>query len=293
MYFRLYYYDSNGLVASAVISTNKDAVVKIPNNAIGISLRLWLANGTAVTNVPVSVSFSQHSNRTLGGMLLAGKKIAMFGDSIMWGRDGSGSVSTRVAETIPSIVAKRTGAQCDNFGLSGVGYMRPEDGAGGTGMIAYDKIADTDITGYDVIVLAFGVNDGFFNPGTWNSTDESTCLGQFNKIIDYIYTQNSTCQVVVFAPTNGTNVGSYPDYWYGDVTDPDAGSQHQGRWSRKTLSDELKKACGYYWIPYFEVYDCPINAKTAAVSLPDGVHPNESAYLKLGDWYAAKLKTVI
>lgn len=208
--------------------------------------------------------------------------IAFFGDSIMWGRDGNESAETRVSMTIPVIVRDTLGVSVANYGVSGQGYLRPGTGS----QIAYDNVASRTLSNYDTIVLCYGVNDGFYVLGEWDSTDETTIMGQFNKIINYIYTQAPTMRVIVFAPFNGTNVGSYPDYWYGPRDNPPYAS-------RKEFSDALKQACDYYWIPYIEPYDSPLNAKTITQLLPDGVHPSETGYKLLGEWFAAKIRSVL
>lgn len=208
--------------------------------------------------------------------------IAFFGDSIMWGRDGNGSAETRVSMTIPVIVRNTLGVSVANYGVSGQGYLAPGTGS----QIAYDNVASRTLSNYDTIVLCYGVNDGYRVLGEWDSTDETTIMGQFNKIINYIYAQVPTMRVIVFAPFNGTNVGTYPDYWYGPRDNPPYAS-------RKELSDALKRACDYYWIPYVEPYDSPLNAKTITQLLPDGVYPSETGYKMLGEWFAAKIRSVL
>lgn len=210
---------------------------------------------------------------------LLNHNIAFFGDSIMWGRDGSASASTRTSWQIPVIVGNSLQVSAINYGVSGQGYLPTNESPA----CAYDNISAKNLDNFDTIVLCYGVNDGYHPLGSWNSDDETTIMGQFNKIINYIFAQKPTMRVIVFAPFNGTNVGSYPDYWYG------ARNHQDGYVSRKVLSDTLKQACDYYWIPYIEQYDSPINAKNITTQLPDGVHPNETAYKQIGEWFAAKI----
>ena len=209
-------------------------------------------------------------------------KIACFGDSITWGRDGSSSSGAQVPTTIPDLLADRLNAVCINYGVGSQGYAAT--GAGGN---AYDNISSKDLSDVDVVLLAYGVNDGYFDLGAADSTDEATIMGQFNKILTYLYTQYPTIRVIVVAPWNGSNVGSAPDYWYGPR------SHSAGYVSRKILSDTLKTRCDYYWIPYIEVYDSPINPFTIQAALPDGVHPSAAYYLQIGRWLAAKIGTIL
>lgn len=208
-------------------------------------------------------------------------KIAFFGDSIMWGRDGAGSASDRTTWQIPVMCAWTLGVVTINYGVSGQGYLPTTDSPA----TAYDNISSKDLSTYDTVVMCYGVNDGYHILGDYDSTDETEIMGQFNKIINYLYTQYPTVRIIVLAPFNGTNVGSYPDYWYGPRNNPPYVS-------RKDLSDTLKQACEYYWIPYIEQYDGPLTAKTITQYLPDGVHPNDAGYKAIGEWLAAKLRTL-
>ena len=212
------------------------------------------------------------------------KKMAFFGDSIMWGRDGNGSGTQQIERTIPEIVSERTGAVCVNFGVGGMGWLRPDDA---DGMTAYEKIASTDLTGFDVIIINFGANDGSYTIGEWNTTDESTIMGQVNKTINYIASQRPDSVLIFFAPWNGRNIGTFPDYWYGERTESST------RHSRQDLRNAMAKLCQYYWLPFVDIYDCPINAFNIATALPDGTHPSVPYYEKLGDWMAAKIGGIV
>jgi len=247
-----------------------------------VSFRLGVTrvDGATMTNTDVTNVISALRTYQLPG-IRSGMKIACFGDSIMWGRDGNGSPSTQVDETIPKIMSKALGCQCDNYGIGNQGYL-PHTGV----VSAYDTISAANLTGYDAMVMCFGVNDGYNDLGDWDSTDESTIMGQFNKIVTYVFAQNPKIRLIVIAPWNGNNVGTAPDYWYGPRS-------HERYVSRRILSDTLKTACDYYWIPYIEQYDGPINPLNITTALPDGVHPSADFYKLLGEWLAAKVATII
>lgn len=238
-------------------------------------------DGATMTNTDVTNVISALHTYQLPG-IRSGMKIACFGDSIMWGRDGNGSASTQVDETIPKILSKALGCQCDNYGIGGQGYL-PNTYA----VSAYDTISAVNLTGYDAMVMCFGGNDGYNDLGDWNSTDENTIMGQFNKIVNYVFAQNPKIRLIVIAPWNGKNVGTAPDYWYGP-------RNHQlGYVSRRILSDTLKTACDYYWIPYIEQYDSPINPLNITTALPDGAHPSADYYKLIGAWLAAKVSGLL
>ena len=202
-------------------------------------------------------------------------KIAMFGDSITLGRDGDGDSSARTSNTIPRTVSRMLNVECVNFGVGSMGWI-----AEGDGMNAYEKISSEDLRDYNVITLCFGVNDHFKTLGAWNSSNEETVMGQVHKCIRYIYEQNPTTRLIVIAPFNGRNVGTFPDYWYGDS------------WGE--IDELLEKACAYYGIPYISQKASPINAFTINTLIgEDGVHPNEEGYRCLGEWISGELRRLI
>lgn len=206
------------------------------------------------------------------------KSLAMFGDSITWGRDGNRSAAYPTKNTFAATVARNLGIICSNYGVGSAGYLAK----GSDGKNAYEKISSTNIANYDYISLAYGVNDVLNHTvGEWNSTDEETIMGQFNKCINYIYGQNESCVVIVIAPWNGRNIGTFPKYKYGD--------------SRMiNLTNALKTACEYYGISYISQKDCPINGFTIQNLIgADGVHPSEEGYLKIGSWLSGEIGRII
>ena len=277
-----------------VVSTNHDIVFNMPSSTayVGMNIRLYVGTGKSVNGKGEPIFLNTQSNEMLTEAISHiskrkfARSLAFFGASEIWGRDGNGSSSTtRTPYTIPDTIADMLGVSCENFGLGGMGFLRPSDS---TGQIAYEKISSTDLTPYDTILMIFGGNDGFSPVGTWDSTDESTCLGQFNKIINYIYEQKPSVRLIVWAPFNGRNVGSFPKYWYGTVPST--------AYSRGILSDTLKQACEYYNIPYVEQTGSPLNGFTirnGTVMGSDGVHLSNYGYQRMGEWMAGQLASLI
>lgn len=217
-----------------------------------------------------------------------GLRTAMIGDSITWGRNGNVNDSSdpgfRTEYQIPDAIAHNLGIACENMGVGSMGWIKEGDGD----VKAYDVLSALTLSDYDAIFFCLGVNDGFSPLGTWDSNDETTIMGQFNKCIKYIMTNRPRIRVIVIAPFNGRNIGVFPDYWYGPRDNP------QGYVSRKTLSDTLKQACEYYWIPYIEQYDGPINPYSIDTLIgTDGVHPSNTGYVALGQWLSSKIGAVL
>lgn len=271
---RVYIYTAGDTVIRNVF---QDTTIHIPLDATGMIVRFQVAQGRTYDE---TVNYKMISLPSVC-VRTAPHKIAVFGDSIMWGAVSGGSVPTR--NTMPQALADRIAADVDNYAEGGMGFLRPADRSG---KIAYDVISETDLSAYDTIVMCFGVNDGFSPIGAFDSSDETTCLGQFNKILNHLGTTYPGKRIIVVAPWNGRNVGTFPKYWYGEVPS----TAH----SRGALSDALKAACEYYSVPYIEQKDSPINGWSISTLIgADGVHPTEEAYYPLGQWFAAKISSII
>lgn len=283
--FIVWEYTANS-VASAVYAQRKfyssdPVIIKADQNATRFRIGVKRVDGSNMTESDIAALTSAVKTYQIPGVRKA-LKIACFGSSIMWGRDANGSSSAQVENTIPKTIAKCLGCQCDNYGVSGQGYISVAGVPKG-----YETISSVDLTAYDAMIMMYGENDGFAELGEWNSTDENTIMGQFNKIVNYVYGVNKKIRLIVFAPNNGTNIGQFPDYWYGPRNNPN------GYVSRRILSDTLKTACDYYWIPYVEQYDSPINPLNITTALPDGNNMTDEYYKIFGNWMAAKLSNLI
>ena len=285
-----FYQAVNGAFVSTptILTANSDSYLTVPAGTTGLRMRLYVASGVTVDEyITPCIQRTDQPER-----LVFPHRIAMFGDSIMLGRDGDAEAGVHTLYPIPDTVSKRLGIVCDNLGVGSMGWL-----AEGSGMNAYGKISTTDLTPYDVIVLCFGVNDGFRAIGNYDSSDETEVMGQFNKVINYIFTQKPAVQVIVIAPFNGCNVGSFPKYWYGTVPST--------AYSRGVLSDTLKEACEYYNIPYIEQKDGPLNGFTVKKNIldsnnksltymgADGVHPSNAGYKALGGWISGEIARLI
>ena len=268
---------------SGMAEIDSEVTVTVPDNAAYLRISGYTGYDQNCRIVP-NVTLAQVSEQAQqGGKRVFQRNIAMFGDSITWGRDGNGASTDRTENTIPETVAKMLGVSVANYGVSGMGWLPtstcPDP--------IYTKLTTVDLTMYDTVTICLGVNDGFSPLGEWNSEDETTVMGQVNKCIKHIYAQNPSVRLVLIAPFNGRNVGSFPDYWY---TDSDSTSYT----SRNRLSDALEKVCDYYWIPYIDQHDGPVNAYTIQTLIgEDGVHPSEEGYKRIGEWIAGELRRLI
>lgn len=278
------YVHAPDIASGIMIVTRAGNVVNQTVNQFGTNARTYTPN-LGVRNGTVSggvTSDWKYIGRKYG------LRAAMIGDSITWGRNGDisdpNASGFRTEYQIPDAIAHNIGIACDNMGVGSMGWIKTGDGD----VKAYDVLSALTLSDYDAIFFCLGVNDGFSPLGAWNSEDETTIMGQFNKCIKYIMTNRPRIRVIVIAPFNGRNIGTFPDYWYGPRDNT------QGYVSRRVLSDTLKQACQYYWIPYIEQYDGPINPYSIDTLIgTDGVHPTNTGYIALGQWLSSKIGAVL
>lgn len=279
VWLRMFKRVNGALVDAQVFSTKDSTFFTYPEDAEGYAFRLYVYRDNTVDNtIKATVTREIPAER-----LRNPHNIAFFGDSIMLGANGSSATEGQwTPYSIPQTVATRLGATYSNYGVSSMGYVTTAS----TGQNAYDRITSSTWYDYDTFVLCFGVNDGFQPIGAFDSADESTCLGQFNKIVQYLGTTYPSKRIIVIAPFNGRNAGSFPKYWYG--------APGGNAYSRGALSDTLKQACEYYNIPYIEQKNGPINGYSIQTLIgEDGVHPNNAGYIALGGWLSGEISRLI
>lgn len=235
---------------------------------------------------PISVAYGE--TYTYGNADGTPLKVGMFGDSIIYGTNGN--TSQRVSKPITDYVEEITGFDVTNLGEGSMGWVSTAYNP----RIAYDKISETDLTQFDVITLCYGVNDSSATMGTYDSTDETTIMGQVNKCIKYIGAQNPGARIILIAPWNGASYGTFPDWRYTVRT--------SGGFTRAELSDTLKQAAEFYYVGFISQKDSPLNGfgigtvdgqKTGPYLGTDHVHPTPEGYKAMGEWLSAKIAEIV
>ena len=192
-------------------------------------------------------------------------KIVFFGDSITMGRNGAKKRDgfSPVTRTMPYLVGQLLNATTYNKGVSGMGWIGLIDET------AYEKISSTKLTTYDHIVICYGTNDSSKPLGAWDSTDEKTVMGQFNKTMTYLQKKGQLKKVIIIGPWKTVKS------------------------NRATMANRMEKAAAFYGIPFISQDDCPITSENIAEALMDGVHPDQKYYDMISEWLAEKLKPLV
>lgn len=220
------------------------------------------------------------------------KTLYMFGDSITWGRNGDKASSAeegfRCQNTFSSVIQRNLGITAINYGIGDQGWLA----TGSNDRTAYQEIINHNIVNGDYFTLAWGVNDrshimtdGSFDAdklGAYTDTSGTSLMAEVYKCVNRLYEVKPQCHVILIAPWNGRNVGSFPAYKFADTT-------------YAALIAELKKFADYYYLPWIG-NDCPLNGwgmKSGALMGNDGVHPCAKGYEFIGNWMSGELSKII
>lgn len=269
-------------------------------------------DGYAYTNIPESVGFLEsrtnanikyqtftafacrdtYRRRALNGTFEAWYhvtgindkvKLAMFGDSVTWGRDGAST--GRVAETMPMVIGRYSRhIATTNYGVGSMGWLTK---AGSPSMNALEKVQATDLTGFDAVSYCYGLNDPDSPMGTYLDTGTDTIMGVIYNIFQYVNaTYPGMIQILIGIPNSclHTEIG-FPGWdWY---------RVRAGGWSDETLDAEMQKFANYYHIPYISNRQNVLNAWNITHYLPDGIHPNQAGYRLFGSRLRSQLEAIL
>lgn len=249
---------------------------------------------------------------------LQGKRIAVFGDSIMG--------NTRDVTSTPAFISKACGATVFNFGFGGCRmsvhatgwdncsmYRLADDiyaddftslvsaiNTGWSGMPGYYRntvawLNACDFSKVDAIIIAYGTNDyrepssTLDNPN--NKFDTSTVCGALRYSIKQILSKYPGVQILVTCPIFRT-------FFQDGTTTPESYSDTKD-WGSGTLlqyAEAYKQACTDMNVPFLDLYhETSFNPFTRLYFYPadDGTHPNEKGRERIGNLIGGKIKSLL
>jgi len=186
-------------------------------------------------------------------------------------------------------VANKNNWNLTNLGIGGTGWNKPtNDQEGGTDTTsAYIVAGGTDFTPFNLVTLAYGINDWKSNNARMpiGSIDDpydpeaapTTVVAGMRRTLDAIIASNPHCKIIVILPLNSAgydkNYGSAATNWALGYT---------GFTNRGTLEEFVQTmitVCDYYGIQYIDMahYSC-VNRYNLLECLYDGVHPNADTH---------------
>ena len=208
---------------------------------------------------------------------LSGKKIAFFGDSIVYG-EGS---TDRNLYSFPSQIRNKTGAIVVNSAIGGATFGRY--GTSDDYRSVLTQIENTDLSDVEFAIVMAGTNDFANNKSMGEASDsvETTLCGGVNNAIGKILTKNNRIKIVVVSPIWRSRLAS------GDGKDCDTNANSGGIYLLDYV-DAIGECCDKNHVPFFNIFHkCMINQYNKDVYLYDGVHLTDNGYDLLSDMVVA------
>lgn len=208
------------------------------------------------------------------------------GDSITEGYyvDESGNlVSDSNNSYAHYVVEKRKDLVLTNLGRGGMGYVCPDTKS--THYTALQYFKTIDLTGYDLITIALGINDYKYpcELGTLNGGSSGEFAYNMQKTLEYVMEQNPTAKVIVITPLNSAIKGNYNTNW-------SLGSATTKGYTLEDFFNMIVSICNYYNIQYIDnTHYGPITRKNIESVVPDKVHPCKDYPRVLGYDLAGKI----
>lgn len=208
------------------------------------------------------------------------KKIAIIGDSITYGYDGTNG--DLVERPYPWIIQDLLGVPVYNYGMSGSTIGGGGSSTSVTGNIPMN-IRYADMLYADYVLVLGGVNDyttSVVPLGTKGDTTNQTFYGALKILIEGLITKYPTSKIGFMTPLRKEN----------DTVPNTAG------FTLKQYRDAIIDMCEDYCIPVLDLYTkggCHPNIEAwKNANLPDGLHPNQVYYRRLALQIAQFIQTI-
>ena len=213
--------------------------------------------------------------------LKSGLKWCALGDSITQGYysyyDDTGNAAYKLDGSVgwASKVAKSKGYELTNKAVGGSGYVciRTADNPVKNGKEVADSI---DFTEFDLVTLAFGVNDWKYNCVLGNINDDvnsgTSMYSNMKYIIEKILTDNPVCKIIVITPINCMVGGNYNTNW-------GLGYAFSNNGTLEDIFKAIVDVCEWYGIEYIDMtHNSILNRHNISKLLIDKVHPSEECH---------------
>lgn len=205
-------------------------------------------------------------------------KWCAMGDSITEGWVSFVEGSTPTADVMVEkgwayLLASKYGWSLDNKAIGGTGYLKPTNAQESAGIdtTSGKYIAQhTDFTKYNIVTLAFGIND-------WKANKNiDDVINAMKTTIESILHSNPICKVLVILPLNSAGY----NFEYGDETSNwGLGYRFSNSGTLEEFANNLINVCKYYGIEYIDMtHSSCVNRLNLPNCLLDGVHPSEDTH---------------
>lgn len=150
------------------------------------------------------------------------------------------------------------------------------------------EVADaTDFSKFNLVTLAYGVNDWKYNCVLGDIGDDvysaETMCASMRYVIEKILSDNPLCKIVVITPINCIHVGSYESNW-------GLGYSYSNNGTLDDIFKVIVEVCEYYGIEYVDMtHKSVVNRLNAEALLIDKVHPSEECHTLMAHELAKKI----
>ena len=231
-------------------------------------------------------------NETSLNWIAMGDSITQGWYSAFDGDGGAGSAHVDATKTWASKCASLNKWNLTNKGIGGTGWLHK--GNNNDLNNAFEEADTIDFTAYDVVTLAYGINDWKGNKTIGSLSDDittpSTVIAAMKKTIETIIASNPTIKIFIITPLNCVGY----NYAYGTEESNWALSyEFANSGTLETFVQDMISVCNYYGIQYIDqTHYSVVNRKNLLACLPDGVHPSEDTHTALAHELAGKINVL-
>ena len=184
-------------------------------------------------------------------------------------------------------VAKSNNYELTNEGIGGSGWLfdRPDNPVLNAKQL-FDS-GNIDFTQFDLVTLAYGVNDWKGNSVLGAITDDknsgNSIYANMKYVIEKIIEINPKCKIIVISPFNCRPYGNFE-------TNYALGYKFNNNGTLTDIFEAEKEVCKYYGIEFIDMtYSSIINRCNMQTLLPDSVHPSKAAHKLLARELSKKI----
>lgn len=208
-------------------------------------------------------------------------KVAALGDSITQGywSDSEGTLHSPDAKANwPYYLGLLNNWDVTNYGLGGAGYVHKATIS--PYRDATEIVDNVNFADFDVVTLAFGVNDWHYSCEIGNiatsTVKDGTMVGNMRYCVEKILTINPKIKIVVIGPFNSSKYGGDFDSNWG------LGSFLPTSGTLQNVVDQIMSVCSFYGLQYVDcINDNVVNRYNINEVLGDKLHPLKELYLPI------------
>jgi lysophospholipase L1-like esterase len=180
-----------------------------------------------------------------------------------------------------------------NKGVGGTGWLKKENSAEDDHNTAYYIARHTNYTAFDLVTLAYGINDWKANEQMGTLSDDSsavtptTVIQAMKATIEAILSSNPSVKVIGILPLN---CAGYDKNYGTKATNWGLGYSFSNTGTLNEFVEALVSVYEYYGIQYVDMahYSC-VNRENLLQALPDGVHPSLEIHKVLASELSKKI----